>query len=71
MTFQNPPEGLPRYRLLTGTDDAGFCSRVSAALDAGYELRGSPAIAVAGDRTRVAQVVIWPGTGVEKIGELS
>ncbi|NPT55931.1 DUF1737 domain-containing protein, partial [Paraburkholderia sp. 5N] len=24
-----PPDGLPRYRLLTGMDDAAFCHRVS------------------------------------------
>ncbi|WP_410215270.1 DUF1737 domain-containing protein, partial [Klebsiella quasipneumoniae] len=24
-----PPDGLPRYRLLTGKDDAKFCHRVS------------------------------------------
>lgn len=34
-----------RYRLLTGTDDRAFCEKVSAALDEGYELYGSPAIA--------------------------
>ncbi|EHF1242378.1 DUF1737 domain-containing protein [Salmonella enterica] len=30
--------GLPRYRLLTGPDDASFCQRVSEMLDKGYEL---------------------------------
>ncbi|MDG4826971.1 DUF1737 domain-containing protein [Asanoa sp. WMMD1127] len=38
-----PPEGLPRYRVLTGPDDAAFCRRVSAALDLGYRLHGGPA----------------------------
>jgi len=32
-----------RYRLLTGVDDRRFCERISAALDDGYELYGSPA----------------------------
>ena len=32
------------YRLLTGTDDTAFCHKVSAALAAGWELHGSPAI---------------------------
>ena len=33
-----------KYRLLTGIDDKNFCERVSAALEEGYELYGSPAI---------------------------
>lgn len=60
MMTVEPPEGFPTYRLLTGNDDAAFCHRVSEALDKGYELYGSPAVAVDGDRTVVAQVVIWP-----------
>ncbi|HGB4478614.1 TPA: DUF1737 domain-containing protein [Salmonella enterica] len=32
--------GLPRYRLLTGPDDASFCQCVSEMLDKGYELYG-------------------------------
>lgn len=28
-----PPNELPRYRLLTGPDDDKFCHRVSEALD--------------------------------------
>ncbi|WP_276516190.1 DUF1737 domain-containing protein [Rosenbergiella australiborealis] len=35
---------LPRYRLLTGPDDASFCHRVSDMLDRGYELYGSPSL---------------------------
>ena len=30
-----PPDGLPRYHLLTGKDDAKFCHRVSEALALG------------------------------------
>ena len=30
------------YRLLTGTDDAAFCKRVSEALNKGWELYGEP-----------------------------
>jgi hypothetical protein len=33
------------YRLLTGADDRAFCEKVSRALDEGYMLYGSPAIA--------------------------
>lgn len=32
------------YRLLTGQDDAAFCKKVSAALNAGWVLHGSPAL---------------------------
>jgi len=42
-----------KYRLLTGPDDAGFCERVSKALEEGYELYGSPAIALATSRSPV------------------
>jgi hypothetical protein len=49
-----------RYLLLTGPDGAEFDSRVSEALDEGYELYGSPAISFDGDRVVVAQAVILP-----------
>lgn len=54
------PEGLPRYRLLTGKDDASFCHRVSEALDMGYELYGSPAATFNGEHVVVAQAILWP-----------
>ncbi|MEM7337411.1 MAG: DUF1737 domain-containing protein [Actinomycetota bacterium] len=50
-----------RYRLLTGPDTAEFCARVSEALDAGYELYGSPAISVGPDGPIVAQAIVWGG----------
>ncbi|HEV7826172.1 MAG TPA: DUF1737 domain-containing protein [Mycobacteriales bacterium] len=49
-----------RYQLITGPDDVEFCRRVSAALDEGYELHGSPSIAVSADQVVVAQAVILP-----------
>ena len=49
-----------RYRLVTGPDDADFCARVSAAIDEGYELYGSPAITHDGERTIVAQALLLP-----------
>lgn len=55
-----PPDDLPRYRLLTGKDDAAFCARVSAALDLGYELYGSPAMTFNGEHVVVAQAIRWP-----------
>jgi hypothetical protein len=33
------------YRFLTGPDDASFCHKVSAALDRGWQLSGSPTYA--------------------------
>ena len=56
-----PPNGLPRYRLLTGPDDAKFCHRVSEALELGYRLYGSPAVTFDGDQVIVAQAVLWQG----------
>jgi hypothetical protein len=60
MTDQ-PPDDLPRYRLLTGPDDAKFCHRVSEALDLGYRLHGSPAATFDGARVIVAQALLWHG----------
>ncbi|KJY43414.1 hypothetical protein VR41_03315 [Streptomyces sp. NRRL B-1568] len=54
-----PPNGLPVYRVLTGTDDATFCERVSEALGLGYELHGGPAITFNGENVIVAQAVLW------------
>lgn len=49
---------LPRYRVLTGPDDASFCWRVSEALDLGYELHGAPSLTFNGDRVIVAQALV-------------
>lgn len=54
-----PPDGLPRYRLLTGMDDAAFCHRVSDALALGYQLYGSPAATFNGNHVVVAQAILW------------
>jgi len=56
----SPPEGLPRYRLLTGKDDAAFCQRISEALALGFQLYGSPAATFNGKDVIVAQAVLWP-----------
>lgn len=55
-----PPEGLARYRLLTGKDDVEFCRRVSEAIAMGYQLYGSPGVAFNGTHVVVAQAVLWP-----------
>jgi hypothetical protein len=58
--MEQPPEGLPTYRLLTGADDASFCKRVAEALAAGYKLYGAPAATFNGQTVIVAQAIIWP-----------
>jgi hypothetical protein len=60
MTDQ-PPDGLPRYRLLTGPDDAKFCHRISEALELGYRLHGSPAATFNGEQVIVVQALLWQG----------
>jgi hypothetical protein len=55
-----PPDGLPRYRLLTGTDDEKFCRRVSEALAQGYRLHGGPALTFNGLHVIAGQAVLWP-----------
>lgn len=52
-----------RYRLLTGPDDQAFCTRVSQALDEGYQLHGGPAATFDGTRVVVAQAVVLPDAG--------
>lgn len=55
-----PPDGLPRYRLLTGPDDEKFCRRVSEALALGYRLHGGPALTYNGETVIAAQALLWP-----------
>ncbi|MFD6219595.1 DUF1737 domain-containing protein [Nocardia asteroides] len=55
-----PPDRLPRYRVLTGPDDETFCRRVSAALALGYALHEGPAVTFDGTNVIVAQAVVWP-----------
>jgi hypothetical protein len=58
--MEQPPDGLPTYRLLTGVDDAAFCQRVSEALAMGYKLYGSPSATFNGKTVIVAQALVWP-----------
>jgi hypothetical protein len=64
MTDQ-PPDGLPRYRVLTVPDDETFCRRVSEALNLGFRLHGSPAVTLNGKRVIVAQALVWPSSAEE------
>ena len=58
--MSTPPDGLPRYRVLTGTDDETFCRRVSEAIALGYELHQGPAVTFNGRDVIVAQALVWP-----------
>jgi hypothetical protein len=48
------------YRILTGTDDAAFCHRVTEALNKGWSLYGSPSITYDPEQKRVicAQAIV-------------
>jgi hypothetical protein len=62
---EHPPDGLPRYRLLTGPDDDSFCHRVSDALALGYRLHGSPVATFDGKQVIVGQALLWPVSSSE------
>jgi len=55
------------YRFLTGPDDAAFCQRVTAALNKGWQLAGSPALTFDSVRGRVicGQPIFKEVEGVE------
>ena len=71
MHANQPPDGLPIYRVLTGPDDAAFCFRVSEALSLGYRLYGPPTATFDGKSVIVAQAVIWPTAEIAapRVGE--
>ena len=52
-----------QYRLLTGPDDAEFCTRVTRHLNEGWELHGSPALTYNGQRVIAAQAVMREFSG--------
>ena len=56
-----------RYRLLTGPDDEEFCRRVSAALQEGYRLHGSPALTFDGRRIIAAQALVLDEPAVARV----
>lgn len=45
------------YRYLTGSDDSSFCHKVTEALQQGWELYGSPSIAINHERVVCGQAV--------------
>ena len=65
------------YRLLTGPDDSSFCHKVTAALNKGWSLYGSPSLTFDPEQKRVivAQAVVKEVDGQSyspemKLGEL-
>ncbi|GAA3863040.1 DUF1737 domain-containing protein [Celeribacter arenosi] len=67
---------MQAYRLLTDEDTSAFCHKVTAALNKGWELYGSPSYAYdhATGRMRCAQAVVKQAEGDYsadvKLGEL-
>jgi len=61
------------YRLLTGDDNADFCHKVSAALNAGWELHGDPTYGFDGANgvMRCAQAVVKDVPGKEYQPEMN
>jgi hypothetical protein len=55
------------YRFLTGPDDASFCHKVTAALNRGWQLQGSPSYAFDGETKsmRCGQAVVKEVIGGE------
>lgn len=55
------------YRFLTGCDDASFCHKVTAALNKGWQLHGSPVYAAdpANDVMRCGQALVKQVEGAE------
>ncbi|MEL6516596.1 MAG: DUF1737 domain-containing protein [Pseudomonadota bacterium] len=67
---------MKAYRLLTGDDTSAFCHKVTAALEAGWELYGDPAYGFdqANGVMRCAQAVTkdvdGPYDPAKKLGDL-
>ena len=55
------------YRFLTGPDESAFCHRVTAALNKGWQLHGSPILAYDAlhGRMTAGQAVVKEVDGVE------
>lgn len=51
----------PRYKLVTGPNDAEFERKVNQALQEGFQLQGPPSVAYDGNQVIVAQVLLAPG----------
>ena len=52
--------------MLTGIDGQGFCEKVSAHIEAGYELYGSPTMLLDGKNWVLGQAVVYKGKKKKK-----
>ncbi len=61
---------MKAYRLLTGPDDSSFCHKVTAALNKGWELHGTPVYAfdAATGSMRCGQAVVKEAPGEYEAG---
>jgi hypothetical protein len=66
MSEENQKQAKLKYKLVTGIDDSDFCKRISALLNNGYNLYGSPSITFNGKNNIVAQAVILKDENLEK-----
>ena len=44
---------MKAYRYITGKDDASFCHRITAALNAGWQLYGNPTLTYDAEKKQV------------------
>ncbi|GAB3125105.1 DUF1737 domain-containing protein [Novispirillum itersonii] len=60
------------YRYLTGPDESAFCHRVTAALNKGWQLHGTPTLTFDAEQKRVicGQAIIKEVEGVEYTPDL-
>ena len=58
--MSNPPDGLPKYRLLSGSDPEQLSIDIAAALEQGFRLWSGIVVANGPDGAIFAQAVIWP-----------
>jgi len=60
--MQQPPDGLPRYRVLVGSGEDDLSARVDEALQQGYALHAGPSVTSNSGAVIVVQAVRWPDT---------
>lgn len=58
------------YRFLSGPDDASFCHKVTAVLNKGWHLYGSPTYAFDGKAMRCGQAVVKDVDGLDYTPEM-
>lgn len=59
------------YKFLTGPDDVVFCTRVSEALNNGWQLHGNPSLTFDGTRVIAGQAIVKEVEGVEFTSDIN